>query len=337
MSNIVIQILNQESINEQVLIYMEAFGSKQNFKEIRKGWISKHYNNPVGDSIIFGAYCGEVLAGINVFMPMKYLCNGKSIYVVQSCESGVLNAYRRMGIWSAIMDYAMKYIKELQKYDAIIGFPNYKNSYNGFLKIGWKKVGFVKNYVLIINSKKFLESVLKGRLVFLRWWLNPWEKKLKKLGAQNDNIHIIKTEKLQMIDNKQKGIYLDCNATWIEWKKNYKKYQFFCAQNDNEVLAYYIIQRCSINDLEYCKLIKIINISQNRKNIKTAFAKFISTISKDFNFIRMWGNTEAIQKRTGFINLFTQKNPFIVYTLSTKFEQTLIDSRQWNLSFLDLD
>lgn len=108
----------------------------------RDTWEYKHYKNPFQPSGIFCAFDGCKLVGMNAFMPMQYT-DGRRVYnIVQSCESAVDPEYRRQGIFTNIILTAEKFYAA-QGFDYFIGFPNPKNSYEGFLKIGWTNEGDV--------------------------------------------------------------------------------------------------------------------------------------------------------------------------------------------------
>ena len=143
--NFEVKLLDINSIDEQIEVFISAFSSMDTFEKIKETWIKKHYSNPCGNSYIFGVYDNFKLISINAFMPIKYIFKEKELTAVQSCESGTLPEYQGKGIWNLIIKKAMEFFITSTEIDFMLGFPNYTNSYSGFLKRKWISVADVNN------------------------------------------------------------------------------------------------------------------------------------------------------------------------------------------------
>ena len=111
-----IKALDRNTLPDQLGVYRAAFNATKGYEENNAVWIKKHYENPLGDSLVFGAYYEGKLVGMNAYMPVEYQYQGAIIPMLQSCESGVLPEFQGKGIWSKVVRYAIDYIFQNTKF-----------------------------------------------------------------------------------------------------------------------------------------------------------------------------------------------------------------------------
>ena len=68
---IALTLLDERSIEKQVLVYRAAFELSISLEENLIKWKKKHYENPLGNSLIVGAFINEELVGMNAYMPVE--------------------------------------------------------------------------------------------------------------------------------------------------------------------------------------------------------------------------------------------------------------------------
>ncbi len=159
MSDIQIRRLTQEHNADMLALYNVVF----NRAESDSFWITKHYTNPYGDSVFWGAFSNDELVAMNGFMPLQFVWNDKTYNVLISCESAVSEQFRHRGLFSRIIREAEKWAQS-QGFDFMIGIPN-MNSYPGFVKLGWETVGRAIPYGRIVNFRRWAGAQEKGRPV----------------------------------------------------------------------------------------------------------------------------------------------------------------------------
>lgn len=335
-----VELLNSSTIDLQIQVYMESFKKKDSIDELKNKWIAKHYNNPFHDSYIFGAFDDGKLVAINAFMPLEYYYDGRIIKVVESCESGTLPSHRGKGIWSKIINYAMDYFRKEGQYDFIIGFPNYKNSYFGFKKLGWNHVTNMKNYILVVNGSTLLEGTRFERIPgksFIGTVQQLPVKVFANKKLKNDNIFG------NINNDEKKGFSINITDEFMEWKQFYYCMQQIVIYDEKETP---VADCCySIRTYQGKRVAYILSMSTTESNKKVAYAKCIKKLierHKDIAFIRLWFEhsctKDKIFKELGFIRS-RHKNPFVVFKLSNQISSDqLQNSDNWKeLSFMDLD
>ena len=333
------KLLNRDTFDEQCYVYSMAFGHKN--KEIHNHWQKKHYDNPLGNSLIFGAYLDNKLVGINCFQPCIYKINGEILKTFQSCESGVLPECQGKGIWGKLMKFAENYIRTNTDCDVLIGFPNYRNSYPGFRKMSWDTICIMNNYLLINNAKSFLQAIIPNRKV-LQSILSFF------LSFQKSSIKCFRSKKLYTLpisndmliwngDNNEFSVRFSPEC--LKWKCNYKQLSSIGVKDkEGKFLA-----TCIYGISKY-KEQKIICISRlefspnnnvSEKVVLGSLNDYLLKTYPDTAFIRVWikpnDRYNKLFKRLLFLKT-KHPNPFIIKKISEK----NVDYK-WNVSFLDLD
>lgn len=339
--NFKIKVLERDTLSEQLNVYRAAFNTMKDISEINDLWIKKHYENPLGDSLVFGAYHEGILVGMNAYMPVEYHYKGTTIPMLQSCESGVLPEFQGKGIWSKVVRCAIDYIFQNTKYQAIIGFPNYINSYPGFKKMGWDTLYEMSNYVIVNNPVSFSKTMFEGKRFFQ---LLVRLIALQRLGVcftccncKNYSIDECQSDELLWDDNLD-VLSVSHNKQLIEWKKSYKGIKTIAIKKGGDVLATCIYSLGDYNGASIIKLEKCVVGNCSLMSYKKAIALLCRYFAKEYRnvvFVRAWSmpNTHfssALKKL--FFMKSSHPNPFIIMQSKNRFMDF-----KWDLSFFDLD
>ncbi len=335
-----IVLLDEKSIEKQVLVYRAAFEPSESFEDNLIRWRKKHFENPLGKSLIIGAFINDELVGMNAYMPVVYYVNGERIKMLQSCESGVLPSCQGKGIWKKVVTYALKYIKEETDYKLVIGFPNYINSYPGFKKMGWKTVCNMKNYVMINNLRAF-KTVFQQKSSIFRFVLNgvATQRIICAIHKQKQ-YHVEKALPEDLIWNDSESGVLKCghSAELLKWKEDYKELIPVCIKNGEKTVATCLYGLSSYNGSVIIKLECFDCIAECAKQSKSILASLLSYFAKHHKeaaFVRVWAQEssrmEQLLKKLLFMGS-SHPNPFIVND-----PESIYANMPWSLSFFDLD
>lgn len=339
MEKYIVRLLSRDSVDSQVNVYKEAFKSTSRIEMIKTQWEAKHFMNPIHESFVFGVYDGELLVSINAYMPMRYHFNGQEVNILQSCESGTLPEYQGKGIWSMVVNHAVNYFVHDGFYDAIIGFPNYENSFGGFMKMKWNHNGDVNNYIYIVNGKSFLNTV-----AYMNYPIGKLCEIQKLFLKRNTKGYTIRENSYNFSSPIDPIFNLEVSKEFIEWKHNYKKLTSFTIYKNNVYKG-----SCAFSTSSYKGKLAIIlhriDVSE-KEDTKKVFSFAIKEIIKrhpNAIFIRYWAMPnsygEKNVKSIGFIKV-NHHNPFITYHLKqgTISVEELQNINNWqNISLLDLD
>lgn len=335
MNELIIKPTDKTTIEKQVRVYMNAFEhNEEQYDVIYSKWEKKHFKNPNGESYIFGAFDDGELVGINCFLQMKYIYQNDEINVLQSCESGVLKSHQRQGIWGKIMTFAEEYLIKNTDIDVIIGFPNYKNSYPGFIKMGWKSLFNERNLILVNNGNKVME-MFSGK----HWWTRIGHifelQRLRIVLRNTDEYSVSRANTIRRKREKEDMISLQYDCRWMEWKQNYAGIDIYEIKRKEKTVAYVITEDGRMNESRYIKILKF-SVIGNLKIREAALAAFLKFIRKqDYCLVRVW-NDEEIYIKLGFIEMKSHVNPFIINVLNEQ-KMYLENGKLWNVGFLDLD
>jgi len=124
-------------------IFIKTFQNRVSYRR----YIYKHQLNPYSLSKeIFLYKLDGKYVGTNAFLGCLLNMCETQLTGIQSCDTAVLPAAQGYGIFSHIIKEAEQYYKD--QHVVLFGFPN-KNSYHGFIKLGWRDLGEYITYVLI--------------------------------------------------------------------------------------------------------------------------------------------------------------------------------------------
>ena len=333
--------LDKTSIDAQVRVYHAAFNKTAPIEETKAQWIKKHYENPIENSLIFGAIEEGELVGLNAYLPSRYKLGEETIYLLQSCESGVLPSQQGKGIWGKVVRYAVEYIEKNTKYVGILGFPNYRNSYPGFKKMGWKTLYAMNNLILVNNAKAFSKSLFGNR------------KLLRALGqvsilqrlpvSVNSSFHkSIRVEENNVEDAiwvEDKGrITVDHFEEWCRWKADYKHMSSITLYKDDTPLASCIYGIDHYEGNEVIRLDHFAVKGEPSVSSRVLLSIMLSFFKKKYPqaaFVRIWtmnGTGLNSQLKKLLFVKSSHPNPFI---LSEPINE--LANKDWALSFFDLD
>lgn len=342
MSNYEVKLLDSSSIRQQVEVYMCAFETEDTIDNVIEYWKKKHFDNPVHSSYVFGVFDQNKLVSINAYMPMEYAFDDRTCKVIQSCESGTIPEYRGKGIWSKVVTFAVDYFIKEHEYDFLIGFPNFENSFGGFMKMNWNHVADMVNYIMIGDGKEFFKTITKGRVVPFGGLCSIQRVFLPFNTCSN--LHVCEGISNEYVPLK--GFSLCDSKEFIEWKKNYKNLKEFGVKDNNgDIIA---VCRYFLGDYNGKKVVYLCNIKvfKHDCSIKTIYALCIKEIIKKnpkIAFIRAWAmkgsNADKVFRKLLFIKS-KHHNPFITYQLKENLISTecVNNKNNWNnISFFDLD
>ncbi len=333
-----IQLLNIDSVDEQLKIHRAAFGEDVDLIEERKFWIKKHYENPLGPSLIFGAIINDSIVGMNAYMPVRYYLNGEQVIMLQSCESGVLPSCQGKGIWKKVVTYAIEYIKNNTDYKLVIGFPNYNNSYPGFVKMGWKTVGDMSNYVLVNNISEF-KSIFHQHNPLFRFALNAMALQRAMCWIYYDRRYEIEDSRSEdLIWSNPGPDVLECDHSieLLEWKAEYKKLKSVFVTIDGKTVASCLYGMSSYDGSEIIKIERLDWVAEcESKRVLACLLTYFAKKYPNVSFIRVWaqdGSKVALLLKHLLFVKSSHPNPFIVNN-----PESVYASMPWSLSFYDLD
>lgn len=333
--------LDKSTLQDQLKVYRAAFNATKGYEETNAVWVKKHYENPLGDSLVFGAYHDGKLVGMNSYMPVEYQYKGKAIPMLQSCESGVLPEYQGKGIWSKVVRFAVDYIFQDTKYQAVIGFPNYINSYPGFKKMGWDTLLGMNNFVMVNNAKEFAKGLFKskkmlqllGRCIFIQktgiWFYGRGYQKFKIEECGFDDL---------LWDDDRDVLSVTHSYELLKWKESYKGIKTLSIKSGNNHIASCIYSFGEYEGSQIIKIEKCVLTEGSPISLKKAVALLVKYFAQKYPqiaFIRVWvmPETEFASAMKGLLFLkSSHPNPFIIKQNTEAFSD-----KRWNLSFFDLD
>lgn len=332
--SIEIKLLSFDSVDDQLKIHRAAFGEGNDSLIDRDHWIKKHYENPVGQSLIFGAVINEKIVGMNAYMPMEYMYSGEKHLLLQSCESGVLPECQGRGIWSKIVRFALQYITSNTPYVAVIGFPNYTNSYPGFKKMGWFTINDMENYVMVNNNQTFSDIIGTDRFLLKRLSLLISAQRL--FVPSSKDFIVTPCDYDDLIWDECNSVHRAHSKELINWKMEYLGSRLLSVRKNNEIVASCIFHTDKYNDGTIIKMECLSNNnSVSKRKALAAVLNYFHKSYPDAAFVRIWSTPKdslgKVLNRMMFVKS-NHKNPFIISN-----QTTLLFDKDWNLSFFDLD
>lgn len=133
--------LSGEEFHILIPLMKDCFGDDESIEYFK--W--KFLNNPAGEFIGFIAEheSGEVGAYYGV-IPEKYIVDGVSTIIFQSCDTMTHSKHRRKGLFQKLALHCYDYLREHNKL-FVIGFGGAQST-PGFIKFGWKNPFYLINY-----------------------------------------------------------------------------------------------------------------------------------------------------------------------------------------------
>lgn len=125
-------------------------------------WHWKHVANPFGPSYAHVANDenGKVV-GLRTMMQWQFQLNGISLKAVRAVDTATSASHRRMGIFDTLTRQVLREASS-EGVNFVFNTPN-RYSLPGYLKMGWHHVGTIGPIVCILNPRRCLLGLLRGR------------------------------------------------------------------------------------------------------------------------------------------------------------------------------
>ena len=151
-SSVEIRPFDSSDVDDIVLLLNNEY--KADFT--RDWWKWKYEENPSGfrgsEGDIFVAESeGKVVAHYAI-LPERFRFHSKTLDVAQAVDAVTHPAYRRMGLFSAMMKNIFSQAKK--RYRFVVGFPAMA-SYKGSLKYGWHSLSPMPVRIKILNHDSY--------------------------------------------------------------------------------------------------------------------------------------------------------------------------------------
>jgi len=159
--------MSENAIYDFILTHNKVFKSDFRTSRFKK----KYIDNIYGPSLIVLAYTNNTCVGVRAFW--RNDVNGIKAY--QPCDTGVLEKYRGMGLFTEMTKKALESVEEGS---LIYNFPN-DNSLPGYLKMGWN-IQSIKRYKLF-NAICDYGEIDKIDNHYLKWLVNDTDSYFKEL------------------------------------------------------------------------------------------------------------------------------------------------------------
>lgn len=208
----------EKEISDSYSIMKKVFGDNVQLD----AYIHKHYENPYRISKpVHVFYDGEEAAGMNAFLGMKLIDNGKVHYIAQSNDTATLQDFRGRGIFTRLVT---NFEENDNETEFVIGLPN-NNSVHGFLKMGFNIVADLHH------------MVLPKPIIQLGGLLNS---KRQSVSYEIYNRICFTTDDYKQI-NSGKNCQIIRNNDYYEWRLWKKDFRIIVAREKDKRLAGYLI------------------------------------------------------------------------------------------------
>lgn len=180
---LLIQLLRLTRNNASTIHHTEEF------------WRWKHLQNPFGKSYGIYGWDERQQKVIGLRMLMRWIFktpNGSRVYAARCVDTATHPEYQRKGIFTTLTQQALDDIKK-DGIRFIFNTPNPKTSLPGYLKLGWKIVGYMPLYVRVLSPCLSRKNVSKKEILTWRsfqrkyknnisYLVERWESKRKQIG-----------------------------------------------------------------------------------------------------------------------------------------------------------
>jgi GNAT superfamily N-acetyltransferase len=214
-------------------------------------WDWKYIQNPLSSTaaeVIVALEEGKIV-GARPFLLTEMWIENKKVVTAQHCDTMVHPEHRNKGIFNAMGQFAIKYLRE-HSYALSYGFPG-PMSRPGFLSQGYRIVAPIDIGFWPINGRKLLSHKLKNRLLGngLGYIYDKLLHTKKRPAIQN----IFKvetfdqfTDELKDIDTLREGSEIDLvrSEANLRWRFDYHPrhhYKYILAKIDQKLCGYALI------------------------------------------------------------------------------------------------
>ncbi|HOC07057.1 MAG: GNAT family N-acetyltransferase [Bacillota bacterium] len=157
--------LNQADIGHFRQLFQAVFGREMDAQMFQWKYIDNPCQTDKESYNIIVAKDGDRLVGARPALVMNIFYKGKLYQAAQPCDTMLLPDYRGKRLFSGMIEYALKYLRE-QGMEYFFNFPN-TNSYPGNIRNGWSSNGAVMAGIKVFSLKSTVVSRLgRGRFVY---------------------------------------------------------------------------------------------------------------------------------------------------------------------------
>lgn len=322
-------------------IFRQVFG----IGEIDR-FINKHNENPNG--LCEGIFCKQEnseIAGINAFMGCKIILGQQTIYGAQSCDTAILEKYRKKGFFTQIVLGAEAFL-ENEGVEILFGIPNDK-SFHGFLKMGWKVGSEIGTVFLrlspfgVRNKSKYLERIADMLFNGIRLAA------IRKKAIDNCQIEIKSCFEFGKKDmeqiNMREGIHIFKSEDYFKWRidNNNSQFTYLCVYIEKYLQGYVIFRNNKDTTKRVVEVVDWYIGASESKMREKIFARLVLEISKNTNgyifipFTNLESDELIMMKKLGFLLKSSEKRYVMYKILNPEIEE--IEGYKWNLKMIDAD
>ncbi|QDF75863.1 MULTISPECIES: GNAT family N-acetyltransferase [Shewanella] len=244
-----IDVFDEDMIADVLSVLNTSFIGDFNFTAEWFRW--KHIDSYYGQSLAWGAFYNDHLVGIRLYS--KWHSFGQAESYLQAVDTATLPEHQRKGIFALLIKESLKYIDDNKI--KVFNFPN-KNSYNQYLKYGWKDSTSINWFFSIFwqaiipksmlsYSGSSVNSKCKTSLDFIEWRFckNPSYQYEVFFGEYS----VIVFKKVKKILTYYQVVYCDFDD------RDIKSLNFFLSKNK------IFITRAISSDLGVVEMVKIMS------------------------------------------------------------------------------
>ncbi len=340
-----IRPLGKDNVPAEISLLELAFDEEKALLPTQTSMMHKYYENPVSiDAIAFGAFDGERLVGMDMYMPAWYTCNGIRMLGVQTCDSAVDPDYQRRGIFSQITKTAEAFFAE-HGVDFFFGCPN-SNSYPTYKKRGWTEAAHCKYAHIPLRITGIAEEKMQRRIPSFFdgvYWALCFPLRIR--AKRNHALRIEESgtgDPAIFCSNVGESISFEMDAKTIQWKCEGESFHFYSVFAKETPLARFIIKKTSIAAV----VIAHDFFTKDRKTQIEAISLLANTArNQGYAVLSFWTGlgTEDMRAfvRAGAIKYDHYKKglPYMIKVLTTDRQKTALlqDTSRWRPLRIELD
>lgn len=260
-----------------------------------------------------------VVVGVGTMWPWEFQFDDTILKAFQPCDTVVSSDARGQGVFTNINKKRIEYANE-HGADLIFNFPN-ANSLPGYLKMGWKFLGKISWRVKILKPHKVLMIMFSQNKKSIKVPVPS------KLLLTKDKIAVIEllenASHQQIVINRKKGFY-----DWRYLEHSSRQYGVIFAGKKLESAAIFTLNK--INNLTELVVVDLLGDRRQLKLLLKEITKEAKTMG--VGLVLMMESSKIKPReylRNGFIKR-KEKN-LVVYPLTTKLAERLVDIRNWSL------
>lgn len=282
------------------------------------------------------------LIGANSFFKSEFKLKNKIYNAIQSGDTMVHLDYRGKGIFKKIIKFAMADLKNYG-FDFIFGFAN-NNSYPGFIKLGFKSMYKVNNYIKILNYKLIFQNKL-SRIPFGSLMGGSLDN-LKKVTTFNSKYSVSMTKN---ITNEMASFICSTmsinlgqikDKALLNWKyvnNPNSNYEILIIKNDSIIEGIFIVRiekdaMKSVTVMEY-----FIKNNEDTNKILKAVIQYYRI--ENMGYLRSWELGSSVYKDALAKNYLIKKNLeiYFIVKLINETATEVLDLNFWHIVNGDAD